>query len=152
MKANARDKKNSTKPVKLQLPSRLYERVEQAARAAKCGVSEMIVSTLETRVPPLPEDLPPEVAADLSRWALLDDAALRAIATTFLPQKLQRRFTALVRKSEAGRLTSREGAEWDAVREEYLRCSQNKAKAQFLLAQREKARRSGTEPMNGAAA
>ncbi|HLG16492.1 MAG TPA: hypothetical protein VJH03_18595 [Blastocatellia bacterium] len=152
MKADARHKKVATKPIKLQLPNRLYERVEQAARAVKCDVSEMIVSTLETRMPPLPEDLPPEVAADLSRWALLDDAALRAIATTFLPAKLQRRFTALARKSESGRLTARDAAEWAAVREEYLRCSQNKAKARFLLAQRQKASRGGTEPMSGAAA
>ncbi len=152
MKANARPKRNTTKPVTLRLPSGLYERVEKAARAAKCDVSEMIVSTLATRLPPLPEDLPPEIAADLSRWTLLDDAALRAIATTFLPAKQQRRFTTLLRKSQGGHLTSHEQAEWTTVRQEYLHCSQNKAKAQFLLAQREKARRNETEPINGAAA
>jgi uncharacterized protein YnzC (UPF0291/DUF896 family) len=103
-------------------------------------------------MPALSEDLPPEIAADLSRWALLDDAALRAIATTFLPAKQQRRFTTLLRKSQGGHLTPREQAEWTTVRQEYLHCSQNKAKAQFLLAQREKARRNDTEPINGAAA
>ena len=149
---------DAVKAIKLRLSGQLYQRVEQAARAAKCGVTEMIVSTLETRLPPLPEDLPPELAADLARWALLDDAALRAIATAFLPAKQQRRFTALLRKSEAGRLTRREQAEWTALRQEYLHCSQNKAKAQFLLAQRGKAEQAisglaaDTGPMSGAAA
>jgi len=32
-------------------------------------------------------------------------------------------------------------AEWEALQQEYLRVSQNKAKAQYLLAQREKARK-----------
>jgi hypothetical protein len=152
MKANTRHKRDTTKPITLRLSNRLYQRVEKAARAAKCGVSEMIVSTLETRLPPLPKSLPPEIAADLSRWTLLDDAALRAIATSFLPAKQQRRFTTLLRKSQEGNLTTLEEAEWITLRQEYLVCSQNKAKAQFLLAQREKAGRNETAPINGAAA
>jgi hypothetical protein len=132
--------KNVVKAIQLKLPHRLYQRVEQAAQAAECNLSDMIVATLETRLPPLPDDLPPALASDMSRWALLDDAALRAIANAFLSPKQQRRFTALLRKSDAGTLSAREQTEWTALQQEYLRVSQNKAKAQYLLAQRKAAR------------
>lgn len=129
----------STRAVRLPLPRRLYQRIERVARENGCAVTELIVSTLETRLPPLPESLPPEIAADLGRWSLLDDEALLAIANAFLPSKQQRRYSTLLRKANAGRLNLREQAEWDALQQEYLRFSQNKAKAQFLLAQRKRA-------------
>jgi hypothetical protein len=132
-------RKTVTRAVKTQLPQRLYQRVEQTAHQTGCGVSELIVSTLETRLPPLPDRLPPELAADLSRWSLLDDEALLAIANAFLPVKEQRRYTTLLRQANAGRLNPRARAEWDALQQEYLRFSRNKAKAQFLLAQRKRA-------------
>ena len=131
----------STKAVRLPLSSRLYQRVERAARENGCAVTELIVSTLETQLPALPENLPPEISADLGRWSLLDDEALLAIASAFLPLKQHRRYSTLLRKAKAGRLTLREQAEWDTLQQEYLRFSQNKAKAQFLLAQRKKATR-----------
>lgn len=142
MKAKAKN----VKAVRLQLPDNLYQRVEQAAHAARCGVAEAIRATLETKLPVLPDDLPPALATDLAGWSLLDDVALRAIAGAFLPAKQQRRFTALLSKAERGRLTERERAEWHTLQQEYLRFSQNKAKAQFLLAQREKGKQ-----MNGVA-
>jgi hypothetical protein len=71
---------------------------------------------------------------------LLDDATLYAIANAFLPSKQQRRFTTLLRKSDAGMLSAREQAEWTALQQEYLRVSQNKAKARYLLMQRDAAR------------
>lgn len=126
----------ATKTVRLQLPQRLYQRVERTAQQTGFGVKEVIVSTLETRLPPLPEHLPPDLAADLAHWSLFDDEALLAIANAFLPAKRQRRYSTLLRKASAGRLSAAEQAEWTALQQEYLRFSQNKAKAQFLLAQR----------------
>jgi hypothetical protein len=72
---------------------------------------------------------------------LLDDEALRAIADAFLPPKLQRRYTTLLRKAEEGRLCAHEREEWEALKQQYQRISENKAKAWFLLDQRTKARR-----------
>jgi hypothetical protein len=132
-------RQTATRAVKIQLSQRLYQRVEETAHQTGCGVSELIVSTLETRVPPLPDRLPPELAADLGRWSLLDNEALLAIANAFLPAKQQRRYSTLLRQANAGRLNAREQAEWSALQQEYLRFSQNKAKAQFLLAQRKRA-------------
>jgi len=127
--------------VKLRLPRRLYQRLEQTARSANCDVKEVIVSALETAVPPLPDDLPPEVAAELAPWVLLDDEALRAIADALLPPKQQQRFTTLLRKEAEGRLSARERQEWETLQQEYVRVSRNKAKARFILDQRAKARR-----------
>ncbi|MEP7339675.1 MAG: hypothetical protein ABI977_18195 [Acidobacteriota bacterium] len=141
MKVNGRQpaKNDATRAVKIKLPQRLYHRVEQVARANGCRVTELIVSALENRLPPLPAGLPPELATDLGRWALLDNEALRAIADAFLPAKQQRRYSTLLRKADAGRLNAREQIEWDVLQQEYLRFSRNKAKAQFLLAQRKSA-------------
>jgi hypothetical protein len=126
--------------ISLQLPGRLYQRLEQTARSSHCDLKEVIVSALETAVPPLPNDLPPEMAAELAPWTLLDDEALRAIADAFLPPKQQQRFTLLLRKEAEGRLSAREREKWEALKEEYLRVSRNKAKARFMLDQRTKAR------------
>ncbi len=135
---SATNNAQEVKAVKLKLPKQLYRRVSQAAQAAQCEVSEIIVATLENRVPVLPDSLPPELAADLWRWTVLNDEALRAIAEAFLPLQQQRRYTTLLRRAATGKLTARQHAEWEALQQEYLRVSQNKAKARFLLAQREK--------------
>ena len=127
--------------LKLRLPEKLYQWLEQAARLARCDVKDFILLALEAVVPPLPDTLPPELAADLARWALLDDEVLRAIADAFLPAKLQRRYTTLLRKGEEGHLSAHEHDEWEALKQQYQRISENKAKARFVLDQRTKARR-----------
>jgi hypothetical protein len=127
--------------VQVRVPTHLYQRLEQTARLAKCAVQDVIVSALETALPPPPETLPHEDATDLARWALLDDETLRAIAGAILPPKQQRRFTTLIRKEAAGRLSAREREEWQALQHAYLRVSRNKAKALFLLEQRTKGRK-----------
>jgi hypothetical protein len=127
--------------VQVQVPMHLYQRLKQTARLTKCAVQEVIVSALEAALPPPPETLPQEDAADLARWALLDDEVLRAIAEAILPPPQQRRFTTLLRKEAAGRLSAKEREEWQALQHAYLRVSRNKAKAQFLLEQRPKGRK-----------
>ena len=126
--------------VKLQLPTRLYQRVAQTAQGTKCEVTEVIVAVLEAALPPLPDDLPPDVTAEVVRWAWLDDASLRAVAEAFLPRQQQRRFTTLMRKEKTGRLTAREREEWEQLQQAYLRLSRNKAMAQFILTQRAQGR------------
>lgn len=127
--------------VQVRLPPHLYQRLQQTARLTQCAVQEVIVSALEAALPPLPQTLPQEDAADLARWALLDDETLRVIAEAMLPPPQQRRFTTLLRKEAAGRLSAREREEWQALQHTYLRVSRNKAKAQFLLEQRTKERK-----------
>jgi hypothetical protein len=128
------------KELKLRLPEHLFERLEQVARLARCDVKEVVLLALETAVPPLPDELPPELAADLARWALLDDEALRAIADAVLPPKQRRRYTTLLRKEEEGHLSPHEREEWETLKQQYQRISENKAKARFLLDQRTKGR------------
>jgi hypothetical protein len=123
----------------------LYQRLEQTARLAQCEVQDVIVSTLETALPFLPEHLPLEDAADLARLALLDDETLRALAETFLPRPQQRRFTTLLRREEAGHLRMRERKEWEELKHTYLRISRMKAQAQFILDQRAKGRKAQVE-------
>jgi hypothetical protein len=127
--------------LRLRLPEQLYQRLEQMARLAQCDAKDFILLALEAVVPPLPDTLPPELAANLARWAVFDDEALRAIADAFLPPKLQRRYATLLRKGEEGRLCAHEREEWEALKQQYQRISENKAKARFLLDQRTKARR-----------
>lgn len=67
---------------------------------------------------------------------LLDSDALRAIADAFLPPKRQRRFTTLSRREQDRGLRASEDEEFKALKQEYLRVSQNKARARFILEQR----------------
>jgi hypothetical protein len=127
--------------VQLSVSKPLYQRLEQAARLAQCAVQDVIVSTLETALPVLPEPLQLEDAADLTRLALLDDETLRALTVTFLPRHQQRRFTTLLRKEEEGRLRGGERQEWEALKHTYRRLAHLKAQAQFLLDQRAQGRK-----------
>lgn len=122
--------------VKVRIPPRLYKQLKDTARLAECGTEDVILSAIEATLPPLPKKLAPESAKELARMMLLDSEALRAIADAFLPPKRQRRFTTLLRKEQAQRLSAREKKEWDALKGEYLRVSQNKAQARFILGQR----------------
>jgi len=122
----------------LSLPENLYRRVERAARLTHREVEEILTSTLEATLPFLPEDLPPDLAVVLAEWAMLDDEALRAIASAVLSPQQQRRFSVLLRKESEGRLSKEEAQEWEGLQQEYLRVSMNKAKAHFLLDQRAK--------------
>jgi len=131
----------ATRSMRVQLSKRLYRRVERAARLSKCHFSKVISASLETSLPLMAEELPRKVVEKMAGWTLLDNEALRAIAGAFLPTRQQRRFTLLLRKQETGNLSARERPEWEALQQEYLRVSQNKAKAQYLLAQRERARK-----------
>jgi hypothetical protein len=125
--------------VKLRLPGQLYQRLEQMARLAQCDVKDFILSALEAVASPLPDTLPPELAADLARRVVFDDEALQAIADAFLPPKLQRRYITLLRRGEEGSLGAHEREEWEALKQQYQRISENKAKARFVLDQRTKA-------------
>jgi len=133
-------KATNTRRMSVQLPTYLSRRVERTARLTKCKVSEVVASALATSLPPLPDELPPAIAEELAGWMLLDDEALRAIARAFLPQRQQRRFAILLHKQETDQLNARERTEWEALQQEYLHVSQNKAKAHYLLTQRQKAR------------
>ena len=130
-----------TVELKLQLPGPLYQRLEQTAHLVNSEVQKVIRAMLETALPPLPADLPPEVAADLTHWTWLNDTALCAIADAFLPPKQRRRYTILLRRREEKHLSAREEAEWEALEDQYRRFSENKAKARVLLDQRRKSRR-----------
>jgi hypothetical protein len=119
--------------LKMRLPSRLYKRLEKAARLANCDAEEVVVSALEAALPPLPDSIPPDLATDLARLMLLDNEALEAIANAYLPPKRQRRFTTLLRRERESKLSAAERQEWESLQREYLRVSQNKAKAHFIL-------------------
>ena len=84
----------------------------------------------------------PDVAVEIPRISSLPaQESVRAIADAFLPTKLQRRYTTLLRKGEEEHLSTHECEEWEALKQRYQRISENKAKAWFLLDQRTKARR-----------
>jgi hypothetical protein len=125
-----------TTEVKLRLPQRLYQRLKQTARLAECDTEDVILSAIAATLPPLPSKLARESAKELARMMMLDSDALRAIADAFLPPKRQRRFITLSRREQDRGLRGSEDEEFKALKQEYLRVSQNKARARFILEQR----------------
>lgn len=130
------EKTAATRPLNIHLPAYLSRRVERTARLTRCKVSEVVASALERSLPALPGDLPQALSQELSGLMLLDDEALQAIASAFLSTKQQRRFDTLLRRQKARGLSSPEQAQLQALQQEYLRVSRNKAKAQYLLRER----------------
>ena len=90
-------------------------------------------------LPLLPDDLPEDLTEELAEWAMLDDGALKAIASAVFSPQQRRRFSLLLRKESERRLSPSEAQEWETLQQEYLRVSMNKAKARFLLDKRAEA-------------
>ena len=100
----------------IQLPEAICERLQRVAEATHRPLEEVVVQTICGNLPPVLDDLSPawrDVVADLST---LSDETLWAIASTPLPPQQWRRHQRLLRKAQAGTLTTVEQEELEALR------------------------------------
>ena len=100
----------------IQLPEAICERLQRVAEATHRPLEEVVVQTICGNLPPVLDDLSPawrDVAADLST---LSDETLWAIARAPLPPQQWRRHQRLLRKAQAGPLTTVEQEELEALR------------------------------------
>jgi len=117
----------------VEIPPALYQRLQRVAELTHRPVEELVRRALEAGVPPLPEDLPEAMRADLLALEDLDERALWEVAQSRVSANDSQRHEALLEKNSAGALTPDERQALAELRRAADRLMLRKAYAAVLL-------------------
>jgi hypothetical protein len=90
------------------LPEELYDRLEQSARVTNLPVEELILQSVKAGMPPSVSHLPTEYREECLALERLNNKQLRRVAESMTPVARQRRYSSLLGKNQAGKLSHRE--------------------------------------------
>ncbi len=122
--------------VSVELSEELYQRVCETATAVARSVQDVVAATIAMSLPPLEDDLPPELRSDLGAMALLDAVELRDLSREVLDEDLQARLESLAELQKKRPLSAAERSELDELMEKAQRVMLHRAEARRLLALR----------------
>ena len=125
----------NTQTVTIQLPKNIYEHIRIAARAQKRSMKRLLQEAVSAGLP-LVDDLPLELANEMTAMTLLNDQALRQKAQSKLPATPQKKMDRLLDKKQAGKLDGKGQKELDILLSEVERIVLVRAQAAALLTQR----------------
>ena len=97
--------------IQLQLPDAIYQRLQRVAEATNQPLEQVVLQTIRGNLPPLLDDLSPELRRIVVDLQHLDDIALWALTREPLPLQQWRRHQRLLRKAQDGILTADEQQE-----------------------------------------
>ena len=97
--------------IQLQLPDAIYQRLQRVAEATNQPLEKVVLQTIRGNLPPLLDDLSPELRRIVADLQHLDDIALWALTREPLPPQQWRRHQRLLRKAQDGTLTADEQRE-----------------------------------------
>lgn len=117
----------------VEIPPALYHRLQRIAELTHRPVNELVLRTLEAGVPPLPEDLPETMRADLEPLEALDDDALWRVAQSRVSDNDSLRHGDLLEKNSAGTIKPEERRALAELRQAADRLMLQKAYASVLL-------------------
>jgi len=123
----------ATDTITIQLPDDVQHRLERLAALTGQPMEGLIVRTLSSNLPALPEDLPPTTRDALQALERLDDDDLRRYTHAMFPQDQYERFTTLREERQERALTTEELAELDELTESADLLTLQKAYAAVLL-------------------
>lgn len=121
--------------ITLNIPARVYQRVQRAAEAVQSPIEKVIVETLDTALPSL-DDVPPEMVDELAGMSTLSDKSLRQAARSIMSAKQQARLRRLSALQRERPLKPAEVRQLDGLVNEYARVTLRKAHAYALLHKR----------------
>ncbi len=119
--------------ITLRLPESLYLRFQQAARATRRSLDDVLLHAVQVGSPPSWDDAPAEFQADLAALDRLDDEALWHLARSRKTATDMARYQELLDKNANGLLMPAEREELTELRQEYDRMMLCKAHAAALL-------------------
>jgi len=119
--------------VMLEIPDSLYQRLQHFAQLTGRPLENLMLQALTANLPPLPEDLPSEMQAELAALEPLSDEALRETAGSVLSDQHQNRYNHLLEKQRDDALTQSERDELEALFQQNEKCMLRKAYAYALL-------------------
>lgn len=117
----------------VQIPLSLYRRLERMAALTRHSVEEVVTQALISSVPPLPENLPENMRADLLALEKLSDEALWEVARSVVSQKQHEQHSELLEKNRSGTITEAERAKLTQLRQEADELMLRKAYTYVLL-------------------
>jgi len=123
----------TTQTVTLRLPESLYTRLQQAARATRRSLDDVLLHAVQAGSPPRWDDAPAEFQADMAALDRLDDEALWRIARSRKTEADMERYQELLDKNANGILSADERDELARLRVESDRFMLCKAHAAALL-------------------
>jgi hypothetical protein len=122
--------------ITVSLPDSLYKRAEETAEASALSLEQVIEQSLASTLPPLEDDLPPDIRTALSALTFMDDEELWLIAREELDEAKQARLGLLTEAHEERDLTDGEEAELVALFDEGDLIMLKKAESYRLLTRR----------------
>lgn len=118
----------------INIPSHLYNRLEDLATSTQQTVENWVIQQLESNLA-LPK-LPPDDEAELAALHQLSNDALRTIAAEQMPQSTQDRMQFLMGKNNFGTISDSEYTELENLVERGQRLMLRKAEAAVILLER----------------
>ncbi len=118
--------------ITLQLPERIYLRLQQVAQATQQSLDDVFLRVLQIGSPPSWEDVPAEFQADLAALDRLDDAALWRVARSKQVQDMNL-YQTLLDKNANNSLNESERQTLTNLRREADRFMLRKAQSVALL-------------------
>jgi len=118
------------------LPDALYERVWETAKTASRSIEEILTQFIALSLPPLEDDLPPDLRSELVAMSLLGDVELWEIAKATMDEEQQTRLENLADLKKHHRLTDDEQSKLAHLINEGQKLMVRKAEAYRLLAHR----------------
>lgn len=122
-----------TKTITLQIPENIYTRLQQAARATRRTLDEVVLHAVQVGSPPRWDDAPANYQADLAALDRLDDDTLWQVVRRRTSVETMARYQELLDKNAEETLTAAEREELTRLRMEAERLMLCKAHAAALL-------------------
>jgi len=119
--------------VAIQVPQSLYHRLERFSQLTHRPLEKVIVQTLETGIPTLPDDLSEVMRKALIELESLSDEALWQVARSSVSLGQQRQHSGLLEKNQLGTLTESERERLAQLRQAADTLMLRKAYAYVLL-------------------
>jgi len=118
--------------ITLHLPESFVQPLERTMRATNQPLEQLLLTALQTALPPL-EGLSPEFVADLEALELLDDDQLRHVLTETVATQTQQEISSLLQKQASESLAEAEQARLSALQKQADLVMLRKARAAVLL-------------------
>lgn len=119
--------------VAVQLPRTLYRRLERLSALTQRPLESLIVQTLSSTIPLLPDDLPEPARQSLLQLEALSDDELWQVERSTFPQDQYERFSTLREQRRAGTLSAEEQAILEQLAQDADLLTLRKAYAAVLL-------------------
>ena len=104
--------------INLELPPSLYQRIKEMADASQKPISDVLIQSIRSGMPPSLEHIPEQFQSDLQSLSRLSNEVLHKVANQDLQKPQQQLYDNLLTKNAAGELDQNEQTQLTTLREE----------------------------------